>query len=54
MEIKLCIDMSEYDIVMLIQASRNVKMPLDALIKKAILEYVDKLLTPTPQPTKGE
>jgi len=51
-EIKICIDVSEYDIVMLVQAARAMKMPLDSLVKKALLDYVDKALAP-PQTKEG-
>jgi len=51
-EVKLCIDLNEYDLVMLVQAARAAKMPLDALVKKAIFDYVERILTPTPPPTQ--
>jgi len=52
MEIKVCIDMNEYDIALLLQLARSQRIPLDALIKKALAEYTEKLLTPAPQPTQ--
>jgi hypothetical protein len=50
MRIELCIDVDIYDMIMLIQASRATKMPVDMLIKKAIVEYVEKLLAPQSPP----
>ena len=57
MRIELCIDVDIYDMIMLIQASRATKTPVDMLIKKAIVEYVEKLLTsqaPPPSPPANE
>jgi len=56
MRIELCIDVDIYDMIMLIQASRATKTPVDMLIKKAIVEYVEKLLTPqaSPPPSANE
>jgi hypothetical protein len=56
MRIELCIDVDIYDMIMLIQASRATKTPIDILIKKAIVEYVEKLLVPqtTPSPPVNE
>jgi hypothetical protein len=51
MRIELCIDVDIYDMIMLIQASRATKTPIDVLIKKAIVEYVEKLLTPQAPPS---
>jgi hypothetical protein len=39
-----------YDLIVLIQLSRSTKTPLDALIKKAIAEYIEKLLSQPPAP----
>jgi len=50
MKIEVCIDVELYDLIVLIQLSRSTKMPLDALIKKAIAEYVEKLLSQPPAP----
>ncbi len=48
MEIKVCIDMNIYDIALLLQIARASKMPIDALIKKAITEYIEKQVATTP------
>jgi hypothetical protein len=53
LRIEVCVDMSEYDLALLIQASRLSKMPLDALIKKAIAEYVERLIAQTQQQAVG-
>jgi len=45
MKIEVCIDVELYDLIILIQLSRSTKTPLDALIKKAIAEYIEKLLS---------
>ena len=50
MKIEVCIDVELYDLIILIQLARSTKMPLDALIKKAIAEYVEKLLSQPPAP----
>jgi hypothetical protein len=50
MKIEVCIDVELYDLIVLIQLSRSTKTPLDALIKKAIAEYVEKLLSQPPAP----
>jgi len=45
--IEICIDMNIYDIALLLQIARASKMPIDALIKKAITEYIEKQVTTT-------
>jgi len=53
MEIKICIDMDIYDVALLLQASRIAKLPVDALLKKAVAEYVEKIISPPPQEQQG-
>jgi hypothetical protein len=56
MEIKICIDINEYDLAFLLQLARMKKIPLDVLVKQALAEYVEKSLSsPIPQvnPTTG-
>ena len=48
MEIKLCIDINEYDLVVLMQLARMKRIPLDALIKSALSEYVERNSMPIP------
>jgi hypothetical protein len=54
MEIKVCIDVGEYDMVLLLQLARSQRMSLDVLIKRALIEYVEKLLAPSPTKKEGE
>ena len=55
MKIELCIDMDASDFAILLMLARQDNVPLDALIKIAIANYVTKrLATPTPQPTQTE
>ena len=57
MKIEICIDVELYDLIVLIQLSRSTKTPLDALIKKAIAEYIEKLLSQppaSPETSSGE
>jgi hypothetical protein len=51
--IEVCVDVSEYDLALMLQASRIAKMPLDALVKKAIADYVERLIAQTQQQTGG-
>jgi len=52
-EVKLCIDVDIYDVALIIQAARAAKIPIDALLKKAIADAVDKVLAPPTQTSSG-
>ena len=45
--------MSEYDLALMLQAARVARMPLDALVKKAIAEYVERLIAQAQQQAGG-
>ena len=53
MRIEVCVDVSEYDLALMLQASRLAKMPLDALVKKAIADYVERLIAQAQQQAGG-
>jgi len=53
MRIELCIDIDASDLTMLLMIARQKNMPLDALIKKAIADFVIKEMTPS-QEKRGE
>jgi len=43
----MCVDVDPSDFAMLLMIARQENMPLDALIKKMIADYVSKKLTQT-------
>jgi len=45
--VEVCIDMDIYDLMLLFQMARSTKTPIDSLLKKAIAEYIDKLMVST-------
>ena len=46
MRIEMCIDVDPSDFAMLLMIARQESMPLDALIKKIIADYVSRKLAP--------
>lgn len=47
MRIEMCIDIDPSDFAVLLMIARQESMPLDALVKKIIADYVSRKLTPT-------
>jgi len=43
--IEVCIDMDVYDIALLLQLARTSKTTVDSLIKKAVVEYIERNIT---------
>ena len=50
MRVELCIDVDPSDFTVLLMIARQDSIPLDALIKKIIADYVARRLAPQPQP----
>lgn len=48
--VELCIDVDPSDFTVLLMIARQDGIPLDALIKKIIADYVTRRLAPQPQP----
>ena len=53
MRVEVCLDLESSDIELLIKASRVLGMPMDALIKTAIADYLMRILS-TRIPRKEE
>jgi hypothetical protein len=52
--LELCIDVDPSDVALLLMIARQENMPLDALVKMAIAQYVAlKLASPRPATTSG-
>jgi hypothetical protein len=54
MRIEMCIDVDPSDFAMLLMVARQESMPLDALIKKIIADYVSRRLSPATTQIKEE
>jgi hypothetical protein len=58
MRVEVCVELEVSDVDLLLKASRALGMPLDALIKTAIANFIARTLAPPslppPKPEEGE
>jgi hypothetical protein len=58
MRVEVCVELEVSDVDLLLKASRALGMPLDAMIKTAVANFIARTLAPSslppPKPEEGE